>query len=438
MNINNIMELYNNYKQIALAIDLCTIGINICVLIVLLSHNKNLNLKMKRSFILHIFVTLTMILCEMISWVSLFNKDYLFLYKFTVILDYFLMWIVPITMINLMISIIEYKTTFNKKIIYILYSVFLIFGSLLIIPAFRKLIIVFNDELVLYKYGVFNLYYFLIETNLILVGFIAGLRKAKEIGIKDMIVLSLFMLSPLVAIYVNEWWSSTVGMLLISFCLVILIGITYQKRLIDSREKEKERQIGLADAKMRLLLTQIQPHFLYNTLTTLKFLCETDPNKASELCDDFSGYLRANIDAVNDAGLVPFEKELENIKNYLKIEKARFGSRVNYKFDIEFSNFMIPVLSIQTIVENAVKKGICSKINGGTITITTREINDMVEIKVIDDGIGFDMNTYMFDGKNHTGLSNTKERLKMIDGNVKVESEINKGTIVTVLVKKGD
>jgi len=438
MNITEIIETYKIYGKIATRMDMATIGMNLCILIILLLQEKKNDKKIENSFILHIGVIILILVTEIISWNLLFKPQYFMIYKISVLIDYFLFWIIPITVFNLVKNVIAYKIKFDKNFIKIYFLLFAIFGILLFIPFIQNKLFIFNEERCTYKVSELNYYYYLIETILLMIGLILGLIKSKQIGIRDTIVGSIFIFMPIISIYIDEWWASTIGSLFITFALMFLFGITYQKRYEYVKDIEYKKQLELSETKTKLLLTQIQPHFLFNTLSTLKYLCETNPKSASNLCDDFSRYLRANIDAASDAGLVIFDKELQNIENYLKIEKARFDERVNYVFDIQERNFVVPVLSIQTIVENSVKKGICKKMEGGTITVSTKCVDNYVEIKISDDGAGFDMKTYMSDGKNHVGLTNTKQRLELINGTINVESEVNKGTTVTVLVPKGE
>ena len=136
--------------------------------------------------------------------------------------------------------------------------------------------------------------------------------------------------------------------------------------------------------------TQIQSHFIYNTLNSIQALCNTNPHKASELIEDFSMYLRTRLEFNKMPILIDIEDELENIRTYLNIEKARFGNRVNYQYNLKVGDFKIPPLTVQPLVENAVKHGISKKKGGGTVTISTFSDDDFIYIVVEDNGLGFD------------------------------------------------
>lgn len=119
----------------------------------------------------------------------------------------------------------------------------------------------------------------------------------------------------------------------------------------------------------------------------------------------------------------------------MKLEKLRFGDRLNIVYDIETKDFFVPSLTIQPLVENAVKHGICEKESGGTLTLRTRVDDGAIVIEIIDDGIGFDMQKEVIsnDGHIHIGIQNVKDRLEqMAHGSLTIQSVLGKGTTVTV------
>lgn len=202
---------------------------------------------------------------------------------------------------------------------------------------------------------------------------------------------------------------------------------------------EKERaEKELYEAQVSVMVSQIQPHFMYNALSSIAMMCELDPEKAQEATVAFADYLRGNMDSLKQKEPVPFEKELSHLKNYLAIEKMRFGRKLNIKYDIQTSEFVLPALSIQPLVENAVKHGVGQKKKGGTVTIATRETEDAFEVIVSDDGVGFDVNApKKKDGRSHVGMENTRKRLKDLCGaEVITTSVIGEGTTTRVILPK--
>ena len=172
-----------------------------------------------------------------------------------------------------------------------------------------------------------------------------------------------------------------------------------------SQKVNEEKEIKLREQRMTLMLSQIQPHFLYNTLNTITALCRINPKLAEETTVKFSGYLRENMHNMGKNDTQPFYKELEHTKIYIDIEKLRFGNRVKVEYDIKIDDFSMPTLTLQPIVENAVKHGICNRLEGGTIKISTEKKDKDNIIIISDNGIGFEMEKVLKDGGEHIGIS---------------------------------
>ena len=198
-----------------------------------------------------------------------------------------------------------------------------------------------------------------------------------------------------------------------------------------------KKQKMIETQRNALMLSQINPHFMYNTLSTIAAMCDISPNQAKYLTIDFSKYLRQNLDAMSKKKLIPFEQELEHVECYLKIEKARFRERLNVIYSIQCTDFDIPPLSVQPLVENAVKHGITKKTEGGTVKISTYDTKRYHVIEIIDDGIGFDTSVSQDDGRTHIGLKNTRYRITALcRGSVTVKSTEGVGTRVTIEIRK--
>ena len=203
-------------------------------------------------------------------------------------------------------------------------------------------------------------------------------------------------------------------------------------------DKVKELESELLNSQISIMLSQIGPHFLFNTLVAIQELCLIDPKTASEAIGEFSKYLRCNIDSLSVTAIVPFERELRHVEAYLSLEKKRFGDKLNIAYAIGTSDFSLPVLSLQPLVENAVRHGVTKREQGGTVTIITEETADNMVIRVIDDGVGFDLDAN--EGKSErikVGLNNVKMRLvAMCNGTLELESSPDAGTTVTVLIPR--
>ena len=226
--------------------------------------------------------------------------------------------------------------------------------------------------------------------------------------------------------------STEYSAMLISILLVFCVLVSKRENELIVTEKK------LYEAQVSIMVSQIQPHFMYNALGSIAMMCRIDPDTAQKAIITFSKYLRGNMDALRRSEPVPFEQELEHLKKYLYIEKLRFGDMLNIEYDIQATGFVLPQLSIQPLVENAVKHGVGMAENGGTVTISSMETDAAFEVIITDDGVGFDTSAKQKDdGRSHIGMENTRRRIKeMCGGEVKIVSEIGKGTMATVILPK--
>ena len=211
-------------------------------------------------------------------------------------------------------------------------------------------------------------------------------------------------------------------------CIYIFIQAE-QTRMLSEKELELER------SKTALMLSQIQPHFLYNTLTSIGYLCETDPTRAGKAIIDFSKFLRGNMNSINSVAPIPFEQELDHLNHYLAVEKLRFPDTLAVEMDIQATDFLLPSLTLQPIVENAVRHGVGAKKQGGTIKIATWQTDGGHLISVSDDGKGFP--TESQNAHDGIGLNNVRARMRLLcGGNLAVKSESGVGTTVTLIIPK--
>lgn len=216
-------------------------------------------------------------------------------------------------------------------------------------------------------------------------------------------------------------------------CMHYVEKILLQARNTAKMEKE------LLESNVAIMLSQIHPHFLYNSIASIQMLCWKDPLKAEHALGQFADFLRGNMDSLKSSKRIPFEQELKHVKAYLSLEKIRFGDMLQVEYDIETRDFTVPPLSIQPLVENASKHGVGEKENGGTIWIRTREEASCYCIIICDDGVGFDMDAALTenDNKTHVGIENVREHIeKQCGGKMEIVSKVGEGTTITIKIPK--
>ena len=196
--------------------------------------------------------------------------------------------------------------------------------------------------------------------------------------------------------------------------------------------REHEKAL-MAEQRIQIMMSQIQPHFLYNTLSTIQALCKTDPDKAFDTTEKFGAYLRQNIDSLSQPNRIPVQKELEHVQIYAEIEKIRFPS-IFMEYDTPDLDFQIPALTIQPLVENAIRHGVRIR-EKGIISVQTRRLADCHEITVRDNGKGFLAAEAEALDQTHIGIRNVRARVEqMCGGSLEVESVPDVGTTVTIRI----
>ena len=191
----------------------------------------------------------------------------------------------------------------------------------------------------------------------------------------------------------------------------------------------------MAEQRIKIMMSQIQPHFVSNTLTTIQSLCLIDPNKAAEVTGKFGAYLRNNIASLEEERLIPIKKEIEHTKIYADIEMLRFP-KIKVEYDIDSEDFFVPALSVQPLVENAIHHGV-REAEHGEINVSTQKAEDGYKIIIRDNGAGFDTEKPLEPAELHLGISNVRERIKaMCGGTMAIESRIGEGTIIIITIPR--
>ena len=240
-------------------------------------------------------------------------------------------------------------------------------------------------------------------------------------------------------------WSGGVISKYVFFALFIVAIIMVLKLIpnninaaVKAKELEMEKIVlgaELAESRISTMMSQIRPHFIYNTLGSIEQLCEIDPKKAGELVHDFAKYLRGNFGELDNPRPILMSREMEHVHHYISIENVRFPD-MTFSFEMKSDDFHIPALTVQPIVENAIKHGLMKLQKGGTIRVVSYETDTDYCVSVADDGVGFDTGV-LLDERKHLGLRNIRERLRtMVGGSLEIESTVGVGTKVLIKIPK--
>ena len=254
-------------------------------------------------------------------------------------------------------------------------------------------------------------------------------RRRKALSHRQFLAFLVYVTTPMasmvIQMFVMGLYFSGVGMALAALFMFVNI-------LTDNIEQYIRQQQALARQQAGIMALQMRPHFIYNTLMSIYYLCQMDAEKAQRVTLDFTTYLRKNFAAIAKEGTIPFAEELEHTRAYLAVEKVRFEDKLLVEFDTPHTAFRLPPLTLQPIVENAVKHGVDPDLEPLHITIRTRAAGRGTVITVEDTGPGFAPGD---NGTPHIALANIKQRLEMMcGGQMQISSREGGGTVVIVTI----
>ena len=247
---------------------------------------------------------------------------------------------------------------------------------------------------------------------------------------QSMMVLLIFVQSVTVALLELMNAAGNATDIITALCILeyyIYLSTVYMRTI---RDEAAEKEIELMKSELAVLRGQVQPHFIYNTLGMIRYLAKHDGKAAAHCIDGFSKYLRAHLNALESDDLIPFEQELDNVREYIELMQEDYTRKLDVTYDIAITDFMIPPLALEPIVENALIHGM--RRDGGSITISTRSGDNFTEITVSDTGTGdVEQEEYTLP-HNGIGLENTRRRLELQCGGT-LELNISKNGAAAVI-----
>ena len=252
--------------------------------------------------------------------------------------------------------------------------------------------------------------------------------RRKKLSKKHFTALLIYLLPMTAAIILHMFISVE---LFVVFGMALFAMIMFGLILSDNMEQYKKQQQEIAHQRASVMVLQMRPHFIYNTMTTIYYLCKQDADKAQQVTLDFTDYLRQNFTAIASEDTVPFSDELRHTQSYLAVEKAQHEDMLVVEYDTPYTHFRVPPLTLQPLVENAVKHAMDPNAAPLHITIRTKKTDAGVLITVEDNGRGFDPNDKL---KPHPALDNIENRLKQqCGGTLKIDSAPG-CTTVTIII----
>ena len=224
----------------------------------------------------------------------------------------------------------------------------------------------------------------------------------------------------------NEYVNAVLAINILEY--YFYLSVIYQHEIHDEITK---RNLTIAKNKLSLLRSQMHPHFVINALSIIRALVKRDNEKAERGLEDFTDYLSVHINAIQTEDLIDFKTELRHVNAYLSLVQADRSRHIEVIYDLKITDFRLPPLSLEPLIENAVKYG--TGIDDGVITISTEETPEAILIRVADNGTG-DPAQPKKPESTGIGISNTRQRLAMICGGTLAADRTDSGMIVTITI----
>jgi sensor histidine kinase YesM len=301
-----------------------------------------------------------------------------------------------------------------------------------------------DPETNLYERGRGFALWTLINMSEAAIGSVYLFLKRKEIDKDRLVAVLSFVFIPVITAFVQIFiygYSLANIACLVSTLIMFAQAISDNvKDLLKQEVMIRTQDTELSNLRNKIALSQIQPQFLYKVLDYVEGLCNRDTKKAKVLVSNLSDYLKGNVNLAGKEEMVPFEGEFEHTKAYLEIEKIINENSFDTEYDIRETDFMLPALSIQPVVENAVRHGVNELAPGkrGKIKVSTLHGNGYIKIVIKDNGVGFETESVIgaaeYEKEMH-GLKNVKERLRIMENaEIHVKSFPNRGTTVEIII----
>lgn len=307
--------------------------------------------------------------------------------------------------------------------------IFAAYVAVLVVAQFGDDVYYFSTELKCVLPGPYGAAMFIPPLLLMVLNLVGYVRRRDKLSPRQRAAFVICNAGPLVSTLLQAVLFGmsilVIGTSLSSLAMLALI-------LADQTEAHVRQREEAAHQQAQVMALQMRPHFIYNVMTSIYYLCAQDPARAQQVTLDFTDYLRANFDAVAQESEIPFAKELEHTRAYLAVEQARLEDALVVDIDCVHTAFRIPPLTLQPLVENAVKHGADPELPPLHVRIATFEEAGFSVVTVEDTGPGFTEPTRA--GGRASALGNIHERLSACGSTLEILPRRDGGTTTTIRI----
>lgn len=392
-----------------------------------------------RNFIGILFANVFMLVGELGLWLTDGVPARTLMIKLALFLSIGCGYLVVVFYAYCLINFIREKKKVSRKVAHGIAILCVVFAALNIMSLYNGTLF-YIDDTGTFRYTKYYIIVNLFDFVIILTQIYLVLKYRKALTRRGTLILLTFSILPLTAMPLQMFWDTTPKCMATTMSLIALYMLfqgELTRQLAEKNKELAETERQLSESRIATMISQIQPHFIYNTLGTIEQLCLEQPEMASRLVHDFSLYLRGSFSQIDNTDLITLSQELAHVKHYTDIEQIRFPD-MTIRFQRCSEDFLLPALTIQPLVENAIKHGLMKLESGGTVTISTYETEEAYCVSVVDDGVGFDASV-LGEKSKHIGIRNIRGRLEaMCSGSLTIQSEPGKGTTALITIPKED
>ena len=316
----------------------------------------------------------------------------------------------------------------KSRLLYAVSGLWLVYFVLLVITQFTDFIYYFTPDNRYFR-GPWYPLLLVPPVAMMAVNLLALLKRRHRLTRRQLIALLIYVAVPMAAMIVQMF---VYGLYIIGLGMAIASLFMFGFILADQIDQYIRQQREIANQRASITVLQMRPHFIYNTMTSIYCLCDQDPQLARQMITDFTTYLRKNFTAIASETPIPFSSELEHTRAYLAVEQTQYEDSLFVDYDMPHIMFRVPPLTLQPLVENAVKHGRDLYTGPLHVSIRTRKTDSGSEIIVADDGCGYHPAD---DGEPHLALKNIRERLEMMcGGRLVIAPNEGGGTVATIWI----
>lgn len=285
---------------------------------------------------------------------------------------------------------------------------------LILVSQFTEFTYFIDENNVYHRSGTYAVAY-IIPVIMMLIGLVLVARHRQQLKRKQVFVFAIYFSIPIIGFAIQLLVYGVYVVLIMTVIAAMMLLVVIMMDYTDEYYRQMEINTNL---KTDIMLSQIQPHFMYNCLLVIRQICLENPAGAADALKEFTKFLRHNMESISTDTLIPFAEELEHVKCYVGLQQLRFGDELKVDYDLECADFRLPTLTLQPLVENAIRYGARKREDGnGFVRVETRAYDDRFEVSVIDNGPGIDQVTTGYDeGKVGIALDNVRNRLQLICG----------------------